>query len=228
MVTRFSEEHVLINRYWMTAGCKPQISPEFLKKIEPEVMRLLSSKDNDDFLRMDLSIPGEEPSSIFFLEPVIPMPRLVIAGAGHIGKALSHLGRILDFEVTVIDDRKDFASSENLPDADFIIAGEIGEAMTVIEKKPDTFIVIVTRGHYDDAKALKPCIGSGAAYVGMIGSKNKIARMRTEFIEKKWATEEQWNTIHSPIGLDIKSKTVEEIAVSIAAELIKVKNKVKR
>ena len=224
MVTQYAEDHVLLNRYWMTAKSKPHISPEFLVKIEPEATRILDSADKDSFLRMELSIPGEEPSSVFFLEPVFPMPKLIIAGAGHIGKALSHLGRMLDFEVTVIDDRHDFANSENLPDADNVIVMEIGEAMTGIEKSSDTFIVIVTRGHHDDANALKPCIGSGAAYTGMIGSKAKTTRMKAEFIEKKWATEEQWNRIHTPIGLDIKSKTVEEIAISIAAELILVRN----
>jgi xanthine dehydrogenase accessory factor len=224
MVTQYAEDHVLVNRYWMTAKSKPHIPQEFLLKIEPEAARMLDSADKDNFLRMELSIPGEEPSSVFFLEPVFPIPRLIIAGAGHIGKALSHLGRMLDFEVTVIDDRHDFANSENLPDADYVIVNEIGEAMTGIEKRSDTFLVIVTRGHNDDANALKPCIGSGAAYVGMIGSKSKIARMKAEFIAKKWANEEQWNKIHTPIGLDIKSKTVEEIAISIAAELIQVKN----
>lgn len=224
MVTQYAEDQVLVNRYWMTAKSKPHIPPEFLVKIEPEAARILDSADNENFLRMELSIPGEEPSSVFFLEPVFPMPRLIIAGAGHIGKALSHLGRMLDFEVTVIDDRRDFANSENLPDAEYVIVKEIGEAMTSIEKSSDTFIVIVTRGHHDDANALKPCIGSGAAYVGMIGSKAKIARMKAEFIEKKWANEEQWKSIHAPVGLDIKSKTVEEIAISIAAELILIKN----
>ena len=224
MVTQYAEDQVLVNRYWMTAKSRPCISPEFLVKIEPEVTRILDSADKENFLRMVLSIPGEEPSSVFFLEPVFPKPRLIIAGAGHIGKALSHLGRMLDFEVTVIDDRNDFANSENLPDADYVIVKDIGEAMTGIEKSCDTFIVIVTRGHHDDANALRPCIGSDAAYVGMIGSKAKVARMKAEFIENKWADEEQWNSIFSPIGLDIKSVTVEEIAISIAAELIQVKN----
>ena len=138
---------------------------------------------------------------------------------------MSHLAKLLDFEVTVIDDRADFANPVNLPDADHIIVSDIGAAITGIEGNSDTFIVIVTRGHSDDAKALKPCIGSRAAYVGMIGSKGKIARMKTEFIANEWATEEQWNRIHAPIGLDIRSQTVEEIAISIAAELIQVRNK---
>jgi xanthine dehydrogenase accessory factor len=88
----------------------------------------------------------------------------------------------------------------------------------------DTFVVIVTRGHNDDAAALKGCIGSKSRYVGMIGSKTKVEKMRRNFIENGWATDEQWRAIHSPVGIEINSKTVEEIAVSIAAELVLVRN----
>ena len=158
------------------------------------------------------------------MESVFPLPQLVIAGAGHIGKALSHLGNMLGFEVTVIDDRPEYANSENLPDASCIIVKDIGEAMQEIRKNDDTYVVIVTRGHKDDAAALRPCIGSALAYTGMIGSRKKIAAMRENFIEKGWATSEQWDTIYAPVGLDIKSQTVEEIAVSIAAQLVLVRN----
>ncbi len=225
MITKHTEDHVHISRYWMTGSNMPPIPVRFLGKVETEAKRILASVDQDSFIQMKLSTPGEDPSSLIFIEPVFPMPRLIIAGAGHIGKALSHLAGLLDFEVTVIDDRADFANPANLPDADHIIVKDIGEAMTEVVKSSDTFFVIVTRGHNDDAHALKPCIGSGAAYVGMIGSRGKVARMKTEFIEKEWASEEQWNRLHTPIGLDIKSKTVEEIAISIAAELIQVRNK---
>ena len=215
---------VLIARYWMTREIKPVMPAPYLEKIEPEVLSILSSSDPDDYRQLELSLPGEESSSTFFLEPVFPSPRLIIAGAGHIGKALSHLGKMLDFEVTVIDDRCEYANPDNLPDADHIIVKDIGEAMEEIEKVADTYIVIVTRGHKDDGGALKPCIGSDALYVGMIGSKDKVAKMHSEFNQEGWASEEQWSRIYTPIGLDIKSKTVEEIAVSIAAQLVLVKN----
>jgi xanthine dehydrogenase accessory factor len=131
---------------------------------------------------------------------------------------------MLDFEVTVIDDRQEYANSENIPEADHIIVKDIGEALAGLKLSNDTYVVIVTRGHKDDAAALKSCIGSGLAYTGMIGSRNKIATMRSDFFKKNWATIEQWDTIHAPVGLEIKSKTVEEIAVSIAAQLILVRN----
>ncbi len=224
MVTGFSEEKVLINRYWMNDSFKPAIPDVFIERIEPVVLNMLSGANPSDYRELELTIPGEEPSSLFFLEPIFPPSRLLIAGAGHIGKALAHIADMLDFEVTVIDDRPEYANSENIPEASHIIVNDIGSAMQQLKNSNDTFVVIVTRGHKDDAAALKPCLGSDLAYVGMIGSKNKIATMRMSFVENGWATEKQWNAIYAPIGLDIKSKTIEEIAVSIAAQLVLVRN----
>ena len=164
-----------------------------------------------------------EGSRTTFVEPVLPLPRLIIAGAGHIGKAVARLGRLLDFSVTVIDDRPEFANIMNVPDADEIVVGDIGEAVRAIEDSPDSYFVIVTRGHQKDAEALRGAIGRGAAYVGMIGSKRKIELMHCEFLESGWATAAEWARVHAPIGIDIGSKTVEEIAVSIAAELVRVR-----
>ena len=96
--------------------------------------------------------------------------------------------------------------------------------MKDIKKDKNTYVIIVTRGHKDDAEALRPCIGEGLAYTGMIGSKKKISAMRLNFIENGWATPEQWDSVYAPIGLEIKSQSVEEIAVSIAAQLVLVKN----
>lgn len=216
-----------INRFILTADGKSNLPEHFREKIQAEANRLLASSNQDDFCKMDIGSRSEEENIIAFLEPLFPPLHLVIAGAGHIGKALSHLGRLLDFEVTVIDDRTEFANRQNLPDADHILVDDIGKAMQEIDKTPDTYIVIVTRGHNDDANALKQCIGSRAAYVGMIGSRTKIEKMHKNFVQNGWADEEQWKTIHSPIGLDILSQTVEEIALSIAAEIILEKNRMK-
>jgi xanthine dehydrogenase accessory factor len=158
-----------------------------------------------------------------FAEPVWPLPRLVIAGAGHVGKALAQLGNLLDFEVTVIDDRPEFASKENVPAADGIVVGDIAAAVKGIPDSPENYFVIVTRGHRNDAEALREAIGRGAAYIGMIGSRTKVDLMRREFLDKGWATEKEWGRVRAPIGLEIGSKTVEEIAVSIAAELVLVR-----
>jgi len=218
------EDEVGITRYWATENDKSQIPDKLKPLVEPEISSLITRNDSYDFRELKMPEVRDKTSPMLFLEPVIPAPRLIIAGAGHIGKALSQIGRMLDFEVTVIDDRREFANSENIPLANHIINGDIGSALEKIEKRYDTYIVIVTRGHRDDGNALKACIGSDAAYIGMIGSKTKVALMHREFIEKGWATDEQWGRIFAPVGLDIKSKTVEEIAISIAAQLVQVKN----
>jgi xanthine dehydrogenase accessory factor len=224
MVTRFSEDSVLINRYWMSNTFNPEMPEEFLVKIGPVVNSILAEGNPSDYREIELSIPDEEPSSLFFLEAVFPPAKLIIAGAGHIGKSLAHLADMLDFEVTVIDDRPEYANIENIPEASHIIVKDIGETLKDLKKSNDTYVVIVTRGHKDDASALKPCIGTDLAYIGMIGSKHKIAIMKSGFIENGSATVKQWESIYAPIGIDIKSRTIEEIAISIAAQLILIRN----
>jgi xanthine dehydrogenase accessory factor len=223
-ITETGNDEIRIERHWMTKNSTPDISGKYLEKIMVEANEVLSGLNPDDFRHVQIPDSENQSSPIFFLEPVIPLPQLIIAGAGHIGKALSCLGKMLDFEVTVIDDRDEYANTDNLPDADHIMVADIGRAIMEIEKNADTYIVIVTRGHKDDAEALRSCIRSSIAYTGMIGSKTKVEKMHTEFIARGWATEEEWSLIHAPVGLDIKSKTVEEIAISIAAELVLVRN----
>ncbi|MGB8490542.1 MAG: XdhC family protein [Bacteroidales bacterium] len=224
IVTEPEAERIDIKRYWMTDTLSPELPFQFTTRIGQEAKSVLSGSDPDDFRKIDLKSSADEPDRFALIEPVIPAPRLIIAGAGHIGKALSKIGQMLGFEVTVIDDRPEFANRGNIPDADHIIAADIGESIAATEKDRHTYIVIVTRGHRDDASALKACIGSGAAYTGMIGSKNKVAMMKKEFLSGGWASQEQWDAIYAPVGVDIGSRTVEEIAVSIAAQLVEVKN----
>jgi xanthine dehydrogenase accessory factor len=210
-----------IQRFWITESNKHLLNDR-IKNTRRDIEKLFETINQSDF--REFFISPEEEKTYIFLETILPLPRLVIAGAGHIGKALAHLGNLLDFEVTVIDDRIEYANRENITDADHIVVDDIGKAMLSVEKTNDTYIAIVTRGHMDDAKALKACIGSGAAYVGMIGSVNKITLMRNKFIDEGWATPLQWDAIHAPVGLEIHSKTVQEIAVSIAAQLVLLRN----
>lgn len=224
LVTDITKKRARIQRYWLTENDHPILPNDPDGKIAAEVERLLSEGKDGDYKEFKISFSGEKKEPLILLEPIFPPSHLVIAGAGHIGKALSHIGKLLDFEVTVIDDRPEYANTANLPDADHIIIADIGKAMEEVKKTPDTFVVIVTRGHKDDARALKTCIGSGIAYIGMIGSKNKVALMQKDFIQNGWAKPEEWERIHAPVGLDIQSKSVYEIAISIAAQLVQVKN----
>jgi xanthine dehydrogenase accessory factor len=223
-LTERKGEVIAINRFLLSEPGKGQEKNGFSDALKDEVTRLMSSEGTEQFAIAEMKNTEGEVRHVAFIEPVFPRKHLIIAGAGHIGKVLCHFASLLDFDVTVIDDRAEFAGMKNLPDADNIICGDIGTELMKIEKGCDTFIVIVTRGHNDDSNALRACIDSPTAYTGMIGSKTKIEKMRRNFLDKGWATIEKWESVHTPIGIDIGSKNVEEIALSIAAELVMVRN----
>jgi xanthine dehydrogenase accessory factor len=210
------DDLVALERGWLPEGAPVLPDDPVFGEIAPGVLEDVLASGRPRLLRA-----GDR---MTFVVPVLPLPRLVIAGAGHVGKAVAHLASLLDFSVTVVDDRPEFANAVNVPDADEIIVGDIGEAVRNVEDSPDNYFVIVTRGHKKDAEALRAAIGREAAYIGMIGSKRKIELMQCEFLESGWATAAQWAGVHAPIGVDIGSRTVEEIAVSIAAELVVVRS----
>ena len=159
-----------------------------------------------------------------YVEPHLPPPRLLIAGAGHVGRAAAHLGRLLNFEVVVIDDRPEFANAGRFPEAARIIVADVARTLRRLPVGPDTYVVIVTRGHRHDENALRACVRRNAGYIGMIGSARKVGLLRERFIKKGWCSVGQWARVRTPIGLPIGSRTVEEIAVSIAAELVAVRS----
>lgn len=156
-----------------------------------------------------------------YVEELGPPPMLVIAGAGHVSQALAKLARDLDFRVTVIDDRADFASAERFPGAQCIV-GEIESELSRFPIDPSTFVVIVTRGHRNDGQALHAVIDSGARYIGLIGSKAKVKTIFSELVSQDVSVEKLLR-VHAPIGLQIGSVTVPEIAISVAAELVAVR-----
>ena len=165
----------------------------------------------------------QDDNTTIFLEPLQPRPILLIAGAGHVGQALCHLGNWLDFDIVIVDDRADFASSERLPEADEIIIGDIAEELRKYPKNHLTYVVIVTRGHQHDESALHSVVESDARYIGLIGSRRKIKLIFDDLLEIG-IPKEKLQRVYAPIGLDINSKTVPEIAVSIASQLIQIRN----
>ncbi|MHC4751153.1 MAG: XdhC family protein [Planctomycetota bacterium] len=164
-------------------------------------------------------------STEVLVEPVIPKPLLLIAGGGHIGQALALQASLVGFDIVVIDDRPEFTDSGLFPEGTMTRCGDIPEQISAGPIADDTYIVIVTRGHKLDAEALEACIHKPVAYVGMIGSKRKVALIRENFIESGLATENEFDSVFTPIGLDIGAVTVPEIAASITAELIAVRRK---
>jgi xanthine dehydrogenase accessory factor len=166
---------------------------------------------------------GASPTLQVFVEPVIPKPLLLIAGGGHIGQALALQASLVGFDITIIDDRAEFTDPALYPEGTTRRCGDIPEQIAVGPIASDTYIVIVTRGHKLDAEVLEACIHAPVAYVGMIGSRRKVALMRQNFTESGIATAEQFDRVFTPVGLDIGAVTVPEIAASITAELIAVR-----
>ncbi len=216
-----------LTRFWITSENLEFVSENLPEEVIIAAKEMLAKRNPDEFRELVLPGSKEVEEKYVFLESVVPVSQLIIAGAGHVGKALSHLAKLLGFEVTVWDDRPEFASKTNLPDADKILCGSLDETLGNLLIDRDSFIVIVTRGHKKDADVLRKFVWSGAGYIGMIGSHRKILQVRESFLDNGWATIGQWKKINAPIGLEIGSKTVQEIAVSIAAQLVQVRNQKK-
>jgi xanthine dehydrogenase accessory factor len=194
--------------------------PELQAQVE-ELARGLLLEGREEPRRFYL----KEPETTVYFEPLLPKPVCFIAGAGHIGAALCHYAAKVGFEVAIVDDRPSLCNAERLPDASHVLVGDIVETVREWPKTPDSYVVIVTRGHTHDAVVLREVVHAPIAYLGMIGSKRKILTIFDEFVAEGIATPEELARIHAPIGLDIGALTVDEIALCIAAELILVRRK---
>ncbi|MFH0941167.1 MAG: XdhC/CoxI family protein [Candidatus Omnitrophota bacterium] len=166
-----------------------------------------------------LQVCGGEVS--IFLEVLEPDKKIIIAGAGHIGLALSLITKLLGFEVVIADNRRAFASASRFPHADRLICAPYKEAFKKTPIDKNTFIVIVTHGHAFDMESLEAALKTGAGYIGMIGSDAKI-KLVFSALAKKGFKKSELKCVHTPVGLDIGAETPEEIAVAIAAELVAV------
>lgn len=154
-----------------------------------------------------------------FVEPVLPQPRALIFGAGHISRSLSQLAVSAGFATTVIDNRETYANRERFPEASEIFADEYEDAFPKLEINSGTYIVIVTRGHRDDMRVLRWAVDQPARYIAMVGSRRKVLGVVKEF-EKEGVPREAVERIFAPMGLEIGAITPEEIAISVVAEMI--------
>lgn len=166
--------------------------------------------------------PGTEPGLDVFFEVLQGEPTLLIVGAGHIGQALARMAKMVGFRIVVVDDRLTHANQAFFPDADKIICRDFVEALQEYPLDYNTYIVLVTRGHKHDEVSLRVVISSPAAYVGMIGSRRRVTTVLRHLVEEG-VPQALVERVYTPIGLDIGAETPAEIAVSILAELIKLR-----
>ncbi len=159
----------------------------------------------------------------YYVELLTSAPKLIIFGGGHISVPMAQLGKLLGFEVTVIDDRPEFITRERFKDADRLICCDYDQAFLELKDYKNSYYVVVTPGHKKDLQSVRNILNRSYAYVGMIGSRTKVAKVHKALLEEGYS-EEKRQAIHAPIGLPIGGQTPAEIAVSIAAEIVKERN----
>ncbi len=197
-------------------------------------VKLLDGDDQHDAARK--AIAEGEPQSFVtarqdrtavegLAEPLIPRPLLIIAGGGHVGQGLAEQARLVGFDIVVVEDRPQFADAALYTGDVVTRRGMLADIEREFPLTQDTYVAIVGRGHLADSENLTACIDKPAAYIGMLGSRRKIALLRQHFIESGKATAEQFDRVHAPIGLDIGAVTVPEIAASIVAQLVAVRRR---
>jgi len=152
------------------------------------------------------------------IEPVLAKPRLVIAGGGHVGLAIAKMATLLEYEVTVIDDREEFATRDRFGPGVDVVRMDMTLALRTLPIGWNTFIVIATRGHKLDASCLREAVKRDARYVGLLGSKRKTVLV-AKMLRDEGVSEERIRAVHAPIGLDLGGRTPSEIALSVLAEL---------
>ena len=176
---------------------------------------------NDDFVQESGLICGGQME--VYIDPIAPAPALYIVGAGHVGWHLGRMAADAGFRIHVVDDREKFANAERFPVAETIEVDDIGAWLHRADLPPSAYAVVVTRGHTHDFEALRALAARDLRYVGLIGSRAKVARI-FDALEAEGMPIECLRRVHAPIGLDIGAITPAEIAVSILAELIAIRH----
>jgi len=175
---------------------------------------------NDDFAQENGLICGGQMD--VHIDPLAPAARLYIIGAGHVGWHLARAATDTEFRVHVIDDREKFANRERFPNADEVIVEPIADWLHRADIPASSFVVIVTRGHQNDLEAMRALAARDLRYLGLIGSRAKVARIR-KLLLAEGMPPECLDRVHAPIGLDIGAVTPAEIAISILAQLVGVR-----
>ena len=164
-----------------------------------------------------------ETGAEYFVEGYTTPPRIILCGGGHVSRAIYTFAVNLGFNLTVIDDREEFANKTRFPLANVVVAESSAEGFRSIEINKNTFIVIATRGHRYDHVSLEAALNTSASYIGLLGSKRKTILIYEELLSKGVSID-RIKDVRAPIGLDINARTPEEIAISIMAEILMIRN----
>ena len=162
-----------------------------------------------------------------FVEPYLPQPKLYIFGGGHVGAEVAKLAKNVGFRVAILDDRPHFANPKRHPYCDEYYTGEIHEMFSQLKIDIHSYILAVTRGHQHDELVVEQALKTSAFFIGMLGSERK-KKILWERLSDRGVEEEALSKVSSPVGMNVGADNPEEIAVSILAELIKVRRGIKR
>ena len=196
-------------------------------KVREEALRCISDKKPR---LLEFALDDESPDNIgvlcgglvkIFIEPIQSSSTVYVFGGGHIAVPLVQFAKALEFAVVVVDDRQDFANTERFPQADEVKVGEFANVTKSMDFSEGDCVVIITHGHAHDETVLKECLSKARlpGYIGMIGSRDKIARTFAN-LREQGISQELLTKVKAPIGLDIGAKTPAEIALSIIAEIV--------
>ena len=192
--------------------------PQLDEEAFTQLMEAIEDSRSKDGIRT-LEINNEQFE--LYIEVRRPIRELLVVGAGHVAQPMAHIGALLGYQVTVLDDRPDFATRERFPDAEHLVRADFADPFADVTLHDRSFLLLVTRGHKYDyeclVRALRAC--PAPAYIGMIGSRRRVRATYVQLLEEG-IDRELLDRIHAPVGLDIGAETPEEIAVSVAAELV--------
>jgi len=197
------------------------------KQAQEKATEVMASGE-PQLVHFDLSGSGEQAAMIcggqmdVFLEPITSQETLYLFGAGHISQSTAAMGKMLGFRVIVIDPRPDYNNVDRFPNASSLLVEEYETAFSKLSVDKESYIVIVTPGHVFDERCLQFAVGTEVKYIGMIGSRKKAKEVKDRLLQKGVA-QQQLDRVYGPIGLGIGAETPQEIAISILAQIIKVK-----
>ncbi len=223
----WDEAATLGSKLLVTGGtCQGSLGYEVLDRIASDLADTVIDRGEP---RLERYLPDGTPAPRrsrayveLLFEPLLPPDRLLVIGAGHIAVPLHEIGKLLGFEVIVVDDRTDFATRERFPQADEVRCIPFGAVPTQVAIDRTTYLVLVTRAHEHDEEVLKQVADSPAPYIGMIGSKRRVITVYRRLLEEG-VTPEQLGRVYAPVGLAINAQTPQEIAVAVMAEIVSVK-----